>query len=57
MAEQTGATYWLPPKDAEEVTFEYERLEEGQRITIGAASIDIQPIYSPDIRSAQHLLS
>ncbi|MED0867371.1 MBL fold metallo-hydrolase [Bacillus safensis] len=47
MAEQTGATYWLPPKDAEEVTFEYERLEEGQRITIGAASIDIQPIYSP----------
>ncbi|MED5221933.1 MBL fold metallo-hydrolase [Bacillus safensis] len=47
LAEQTGATYWLPPKDAEEVTFEYERLEEGQRITIGAASIDIQPIYSP----------
>ncbi|MEC1079386.1 MBL fold metallo-hydrolase [Bacillus safensis] len=47
LAEQTGATYWLSPKDAEEVTFEYERLEEGQRITIGAASIDIQPIYSP----------
>ena len=47
LAEQTGATYWLPPKDAEEVTFEYERLEEGQRITIGTASIDIQPIYSP----------
>ncbi|MFS3915631.1 MBL fold metallo-hydrolase [Bacillus australimaris] len=47
LAEQTGATYWLPPKDAEEVTFEYERLEEGQRITIGSASIDIHPIYSP----------
>ncbi|KML11463.1 hypothetical protein VL07_10005 [Bacillus safensis] len=47
LAEQTGATYWLPPKDAEEVTFEYERLEDGQRISIGAASIDIQPIYSP----------
>jgi len=47
LAEQTGATYWLPPKDAEEVTFEYERLEEGQRITIGTASIDIHPIYSP----------
>ncbi|KUF26589.1 MULTISPECIES: MBL fold metallo-hydrolase [unclassified Bacillus (in: firmicutes)] len=47
LADQTGATYWLPPKDAEEVTFEYEHLEEGQRITIGTASIDIQPIYSP----------
>lgn len=47
LAELTGATYWLPPKDAEEVTFEYERLEEGQRITIGAASIEIHPIYSP----------
>ncbi|MEH7652070.1 MBL fold metallo-hydrolase [Bacillus safensis] len=47
LAELTGATYWLPPKDAEEVNFEYERLEEGQRITIGTASIDIQPIYSP----------
>lgn len=47
LADQTGAAYWLPPKDAEEVTFEYERLEEGQRITIGTAFIDIQPIYSP----------
>ncbi|TQR23185.1 MBL fold metallo-hydrolase [Bacillus safensis] len=47
LAELTGATYWLPPKDAEEVTFEYERLEEGQRITIGTASIDIHPIHSP----------
>ncbi|MEC4586444.1 MBL fold metallo-hydrolase [Bacillus safensis] len=47
LAELTGATYWLPPKDAEEVTFEYKRLEEGQQITIGTASIDIQPIYSP----------
>ncbi|MCM2990197.1 MBL fold metallo-hydrolase [Bacillus safensis] len=47
LAEQTGAIYWLPPKDAEEVTFEYECLEEGQRMTVGSASIDIQPIYSP----------
>lgn len=47
LADQTGAAYWLPPKDAEEVTFEYEHLEEGQRITTGTASIDIQPIYSP----------
>ncbi|MGA3853043.1 MBL fold metallo-hydrolase [Bacillus pumilus] len=47
LAEQTGASYWLPPKDAEEVIFEYNRLEEGQRIAIGAATIDIHPLYSP----------
>lgn len=47
LADQTGAAYWLPPKDAEEVTFEYEHLEEGQRITIGTSSIDIHPLYSP----------
>lgn len=47
LADQTGAAYWLPPKDAEEVTFEYKHLEEGQRITIGTSSIDIHPLYSP----------
>ncbi|PCK23479.1 hypothetical protein CEY02_01145 [Bacillus pumilus] len=47
LAEQTGAVYWLPPKDAEDVTFDYKRLEEGQRMTIGAATIDIHPLYSP----------
>ncbi|MGJ5638328.1 MBL fold metallo-hydrolase [Bacillus altitudinis] len=47
LAEQTGATYWLPPKDAEEVTFDYNHLEEGQRVTIGAAEIDIHALYSP----------
>lgn len=47
LAELTGATYWLPPKDAEEVTFEYNHLEEGQRVTIGAATIDIHALYSP----------
>ena len=47
LAEQTGAIYWLPPKDAEEVTFEYNHLEEGQRVTIGAATIDIHALYSP----------
>lgn len=46
-AEQSGATYWLPPKDATEVTFDYEKLEEGQGITIGSTTLRIQPIYSP----------
>ncbi|MBB6021923.1 glyoxylase-like metal-dependent hydrolase (beta-lactamase superfamily II) [Paenibacillus sp. JGP012] len=47
LAEQTGATYWLPPKDATEVTFNYEKLEEGRDITVGSTTIRIQPIYSP----------
>lgn len=47
LAEQTGATYWLPPKDAGEVTFPYEKLEEGRDIMVGNTTIRIQPIYSP----------
>ncbi|MVO99908.1 MBL fold metallo-hydrolase [Paenibacillus lutrae] len=47
LAEQTGATYWLPPKDADEVVFSYEKLEEGSDITVGSTRIGIQPIYSP----------
>lgn len=47
ISETTGATYWLPPKDAEEVTFEYEPLEDGQDIAIGHAKINIHALYSP----------
>lgn len=47
LAEKTNATYWLPPKDAEEVTFSYEALEEGKDITIGNTKIEIQPLYTP----------
>ncbi len=47
IAEQTGATYWLPPKDAEEVTFEYEALEGGTDVKIGNTTINIHALYSP----------
>ncbi len=47
LAEKTGATYWLPPKDADEVVFNYSKLEEGQVITVGGTQINIQPVYSP----------
>lgn len=47
IAEATGAMYWLPPKDAEEVLFDYEKLEEGKEIAIGQSKIDIEPLYSP----------
>lgn len=47
LAEATGAKYYLPPKDAEEVTFSYEPLEEGHDLTVGQTKISVQPIYSP----------
>ncbi|MGP4076798.1 MBL fold metallo-hydrolase [Halobacillus sp. K22] len=47
IAQQTGASYWLPPKDAEEVTFDYQPLEDGEKVTIGNTTIDIHALYSP----------
>ncbi|MED3983549.1 MBL fold metallo-hydrolase [Peribacillus simplex] len=47
IAERTNAAYWLPPKDAAEVTFEYQPLESGKVITVGHTAIDIQALYSP----------
>jgi glyoxylase-like metal-dependent hydrolase (beta-lactamase superfamily II) len=47
IAEKTGAAYFLPPKDATEVTFEYNKLEEGNDITVGNTKVKVQPIYSP----------
>jgi len=47
IAEATEATYWLPPKDATEVTFSYEPLEGGSEIVIGNTTITIHAIYSP----------
>lgn len=47
IAEKTGATYWLPPKDATEVTFEYRPLENGNEVEIGNVKINIHALYSP----------
>lgn len=47
IAEKTGAAYWLPPKDATEVTFEYQPLEGGNDVTIGDTTIHIHSLYSP----------
>ncbi|RSK26234.1 MBL fold metallo-hydrolase [Bacillus sp. HMF5848] len=47
IAEKTNATYWLPPKDATEVTFEYAPLEGGNDVTIGNTTINIHALYSP----------
>ncbi|MFJ7684781.1 MBL fold metallo-hydrolase [Peribacillus butanolivorans] len=47
IAESENATYWLPPKDATEVTFEYQPLEGGKVVTIGHTAINIHALYSP----------
>lgn len=47
IAEKTNAVYWLPPKDAEEVTFEYKPLEGGTEVTVGSTTINIHALYSP----------
>src|SRR5699024_5546845 len=47
LAEKAGATYHLPPKDAEDVMFNYAPLEEGNDIAIGNTTVRVQPIYSP----------
>ncbi|PFC14874.1 MBL fold metallo-hydrolase [Bacillus cereus] len=47
LAERVGGTYWLPPKDAEEVVFSYKPLVEGSVITVGGTKIEIDALYSP----------
>mgnify|MGYP005609544043 CR=1 FL=1 len=47
IAAETGATYYLPPKDAEEVVFEYTPLEDGLTVKLGASEIEVGVLYSP----------
>ncbi|ERN54718.1 MULTISPECIES: MBL fold metallo-hydrolase [Alkalihalophilus] len=47
LAEATGGTYYLPPKDAGEVTFKFEPLEDGMEVTFGEANVRVKAVYSP----------
>jgi len=47
IAAATGALYYLPPKDAEEVVFDYTPLVDGTTVQIGASNIEVGAIYSP----------
>ena len=47
IAAKTGATYYLPPKDAQEVVFEYTPLEDGLTVQIGSSQIEVGALYSP----------
>ncbi|WP_188455326.1 MBL fold metallo-hydrolase [Virgibacillus oceani] len=47
LAEKVGGEYYLPPKDATEVMFDYTPLEDGKDIIVGNTSVQVQPVYSP----------
>jgi glyoxylase-like metal-dependent hydrolase (beta-lactamase superfamily II) len=45
IAEKLDATYYLPPKDATEVTFQYQQLNDGDEFKVGKTTI--KAVYSP----------
>ncbi|MFC4322989.1 MBL fold metallo-hydrolase [Litchfieldia salsa] len=45
IAEKLGATYYLPPKDAGEVTFQHQPIEDSNEMIVGHSTI--KAIYSP----------
>ena len=47
IAAETGATYYLPPKDAAEVVFDYTALTDGLNVKVGASQIDVSALYTP----------
>lgn len=47
LSQATGASYWLPPKDADEVTYPYNQLVENDDILIGDGKVKVHPIYTP----------
>ncbi|QJC53215.1 MBL fold metallo-hydrolase [Paenibacillus albicereus] len=47
IAEAASASYWLPPKDAEQVLYRYEPLEPGLELAVGSSSIRIEALETP----------
>ncbi len=47
IALETGATYYLPSKDATEVVFDYTDLTDGLNVKIGSSQISVNALYSP----------
>ncbi|WLR52020.1 MBL fold metallo-hydrolase [Bacillus tianshenii] len=45
LADKLGAAYYLPPKDAEEVTYDYNPLQDGDEFKVG--DVVIKAFYSP----------
>lgn len=47
IASQTGAAYYLPSKDAEEVVFDFTPLTDGLTVKLGNSEIEVGALYSP----------
>ena len=47
IANQTGAAYYLPSKDAEEVVFDFTPLTDGLTVKLGNSEIEVGALYSP----------
>lgn len=47
LAEETGGTYYLSEKDAEEILFDYTNLEDHKFIRVGNTTVNVEAIYSP----------
>lgn len=47
IAADTGAIYYLPPKDATEVVFDYTALTDGFNVKLGASQMNVNALYSP----------
>lgn len=47
IASQTGAVYYLPKKDAEEVVFDFTPLTDGLTVKLGDSQIEVGALYSP----------
>ncbi|HSI68567.1 MAG TPA: MBL fold metallo-hydrolase [Planococcus sp. (in: firmicutes)] len=45
LADQSGASYYLPPEDADEVVFDFEPITDGMKLQVGKSSIEA--LYSP----------
>ncbi|SFP98866.1 Glyoxylase, beta-lactamase superfamily II [Psychrobacillus psychrotolerans] len=47
IASQTGAAYYLPSKDAEEVVFDFTPLTDDLTVKLGNSEIEVGALYSP----------
>lgn len=47
IANAVGATYYLPPKDANEVVYSYTPLEDGLTVKVGSSKINVNALYTP----------
>ncbi|QQE77223.1 MBL fold metallo-hydrolase [Alicyclobacillus sp. SO9] len=47
LAASTGARYWLPPGDAERVTYDYTQLADGTTLSVGSSGVKVRALATP----------